>query len=371
MYVQLLIIILGFIALKWYPQVGYAENQVRQHKRYVIFMMVLLILQSGLRHVAVGSDTYQYYVGYFLDVEKSSWQSLWSDCLEFLNYGVGKDPGYRLLLKAIQYILPTYQLYLLGLAAFVFYGLGKLFVKYTSSNYEVLVAIALYQCLYYSFFSITGLRQTMATGFLFLAVPYVTDRKPWQFVLLLLIAATQHKSALLFAPFYFLPIVKQSRLMMIASFAMFIPMWTYGSQFAGMLMMGSSFEQYAMYIEGYEGAGAYGFAAFILLLGALLIYYHKSIVTKEQSANLILNSIAVAILLTPLTMIDPSNMRIVQYYSIFALFALPWVISNVEISNIKNRYIIIILLLTAYTMSRGHEYAFFWQDMALGENYSY
>ena len=159
--------------------------------------------------------------------------------------------------------------------------------------------------------------------------------------------------------------------MMIASFAMFIPMWTYGSQFAGMLMMGSSFEQYAMFIEGYEGAGAYGFAAFILLLGALLIYYHKSIVTKEQSANLILNSIAVAILLTPLTMIDPSNMRIVQYYSIFALFALPWVISNVEISNIKNRYIIIILLLTAYTMSRGYEYAFFWQDMALGENYSY
>lgn len=370
MYVQLLIIVLGFLALKWYPQVESEENQARQHKRYIIFMMVLLILQSGLRHVAVGPDTYQYYVGYFLDVEKSSWQSLWSDCLEFLNYGTGKDPGYRLLLKAIQYILPTYQLYLLGLATFVFYGLGKLFMRYTNSNYEVLVAMALYQCLYYSFFSITGIRQTMATGFLFIAVPYAVKQKPWQFALLVLMAATQHKSALLFMPFYFLPLFKHSRMMLTASFVMFVPMWMFGPQIASWLMMGNTFEQYLDYLQGYEGAGAYGFAAYIILLGILLIYYHKVVVASLLNTNLVLNSVAVAICLTPLTMIDPSNMRVVQYYSIFGLFALPWVISKVNFSSVKNRYIIVTILLTIYTLTRGRsEYAFFWQDMALGANY--
>lgn len=370
MYVQLLIIILGFLALKWYPQVGSEANQAKQHKKYIIFMMVLLILQSGLRHVAVGSDTYQYSIGYYLDVEQSSWLSLWNDFFEFFNYGTGKDPGYRLLLKAIQYVLPTYQLYLLGLATFVFYGLGKLFIRYTSSNYEVLVAIALYQCLYYSFFSITGMRQTMATGFLFLAIPFVERRKPLQFALLVLIAATQHKSALLFAPFYFLPLIKNSRAMLIGSFISFIPMWLYGGEVAKYFMEGTTFDQYAGYLEQNEIAGAYGFAAYILLLGILLLIYYKQVIVTHVDSKLILNAIAVSIFLTPLTMIDPSNMRVVQYYSIFALFALPWVVSHIEvIGNINTRYVVVTVLLTIYTLSRHLEYAFFWQDMALGSNY--
>ena len=369
MYVQTLIIILGFFALKIFQQIGSEENQVCQHKRYIIFMMLLLILQSGLRHMSVGTDTYPYYLHFFLDVEKSSWQSLWNECLDYFNSGTGKDPGYRLFLKAIQYVLPTFQLYLLGLAAFVFYGLGKLLVRYTSSNYEVLLAMALYQCLYYSFFSITGLRQTMATGFLFLAIPYVVKRKPVRFIFLVLLAATQHKSALLFMPIYFLPHIEHSRTMLAASLVMFLPMWKYGTHIANWLMMGSTFDQYANYLESYEGAGAYGFSAFIILLGILLIYYHKEVVSNNRDSNLVLNSIAVAIFLTPLTMTNPSNMRIVQYYSFFALFALPWVISKIKISNVETRYIILTILLTIYTLSRGSYYAFFWQDIAMGTNF--
>lgn len=369
MYVQLLIIILAFLALKLFPQIGNENNQARQHNRYITFMMILLVLQSGLRHVAVGPDTYSYYVNYFLDVEKSSWQSLWNECLDYYNSGIGKDPGYRLFLKAIQYVLPTFQLYLLGLAAFVFYGLGKLLVRYTSSNYEVLLAMALYQCLYYSFFSITGLRQTMATGFLFLAIPYAVKQKPWQFVFLVLIATTQHKSALLFMPFYLLPHLKHSRTMLFASFAVFVLMWEFGTKIASFLMMGNTFEQYMHYLEGYEGAGAYGFAAFIIVLGILLIYHHKDMVSSIPNTNLVFNSVAVAICLTPLTMIDPSNMRIVQYYSIFALFALPWVISKMNFAKKNVRYIVVTILLTIYTLTRGSEYAFFWQEMALGASY--
>ena len=104
-------------------------------------------------------------------------------------------------------------------------------------------------------------------------------------------------------------------------------------------------------------------------MGILLIYYHKAVVTSIPDTNLVLNSVAVAIVLTPLTMIDPSNMRIVQYYSIFALFALPWVISKMNFANAKDRYIIVAILLTIYTLTRGSEYAFFWQEMALGANY--
>lgn len=370
MYVQLLIIILGFLALRWYPQVGSEAYQAKQHKKYIIFMMVLLILQSGLRHVAVGADTYNYYVGYYLNVENTSWQSLWHDCMDFLNYGEGKDPGYRLLLKAIQYVLPTFQLYLLGLATFVFWGLGKLLGKLTKSNYEVLLAVALYQCLYYSFISITGLRQTMATGFLFFAVPYAMRRRPWHFVFFILLAATQHKSALLFAPFYMLPLIKKSRVLLICAFAAFMPMWTMSDLFSSILTLGGLFEQYSAYLNYKEAAGAYGFAAFILVLGFLLIYHYKAITQNHNDVHLVINSVAVAILLTPLTVISPANMRIVQYYSIYALFALPLAVSKISFTKrLNDRYIIVILLLTLYTISKNFKYAFFWQEMALGANY--
>lgn len=370
MYIQLLIIILGFFALKWFPQVGSEAYQAKQHKKYIIFMMVLLILQSGLRHVAVGADTYQYFINHYVEVERSSWSSLWQDCLVFYNERVGKDPGYHLFLKVIQIVLPTYQLYLLGLAAFVFYGLGRMLNSYTKSNYEVLLAMALYQCLYYAFFSITGLRQTMATGFLFLALPYVRERKPLKFAILVLLAATQHKSALLFCPFYFLPMFKHSRLMLKASFVTFIPMWIYGKVFAGYFLMGTTMEQYSAYLSGYDGAGAYGFAAYILLLGILLIINHKKIVLSERSPDMILNAVAIAIMLTPLTMIDPSNMRVVQYYSIYALIALPWAIKHMSFGkDVNSRYLLVTLLLTLYTMIRNTPYAFFWQEMALGSNY--
>lgn len=370
MYIQLIIIIIAFLALKWYPQNKSFEQNEKNHKKYIIFMMVLLILQSGLRHVTVGADTFTYY-NIFLDVQASSWSSLWQDCLNFYYYGEGKDPGYHFLLKAIQLVLPTFQLYLIGLAVFVFYGLGRLFIRYTKSNYEVLVAISLFQCLYYSFFSITGLRQSMATGFLFLAIPFVEKKKPLQFFLLVMIAATQHKSALLFAPFYYLPIIKNSRAMLIASLVSFVPMWIYGGSVLGDFMVGTTFEQYAGYLKVNEKAGAYGFTAYILLLGSLLVYYYKKIRSNNpDGVVIILNAVAVAIVLTPLTMIDPSNMRVVQYYSIFALFALPWVVSKFDfIKNIETRYIVVTLLLTLYTMSRNAEYTFFWQELSGGINY--
>ena len=38
-------------------------------------------------------------------------------------------------------------------------------------------------------------------------------------------------------------------------------------------------------------------------------------------------------------------------------------------ANAKDRYIIVAILLTIYTLTRGSEYAFFWQEMALGANY--
>ena len=83
-YIQLLIIILGFFALKY---IGTAETPHSQssHKKYVIFMMFLLTLQSGLRNVAVGTDTYAYYLQ-FVEVSNTSWSNLLNKVYLYFGY---------------------------------------------------------------------------------------------------------------------------------------------------------------------------------------------------------------------------------------------------------------------------------------------
>lgn len=340
-------------------------------KKYITVMMLLLALQSGLRNVAVGPDTFQYYL-HFENVVDSSWELLWTNFTSFLSGGEGKDPGYALLQKTFSVIFPSYRIYLLCVAAFFFYALGKVLRMYTNSNVEVMIAISLYMCLYYTFFSITGIRQTIATGFLLLSIPYVAEKRFFKFLLLVLIAATQHKSALLFLPFYCLVFCKDSRKIIYMALILFVPMWKFGGSLAKYLVMGSVFEQYMSYLDGSEKAGAYTFAIYIIMLAVMMLANYKMLANRNNSSYLVLNAVALALLLTPLTMIDPNNMRIVQYYSIFGLLVFPMACTGISKKiHFRSFVLCVFLFLSIYTIMQGGEYRFFWQDMYLGDNYGY
>lgn len=356
--------------LKVYSEKGNVFQQQHARKKYVILMMVLFVVQSGFRHLAVGPDTFSFYQN-FKEIQQMSFNELVNSFVNFVKTDEGKDPGYKILQYLFSTIIPNFRLFLIAIAIFVFTALGKVLYKYTDSNKEVLVAVALYQCLYYSFLSITGLRQTIATGFLFFAVPYIIEKKWSKALLFLVIAATQHKSALLFFPFLALPYVKNSRNLIIGALIAFFPMWKMGSSIAGFFMAGTRFEQYAMYLEGFDGAGAYNFTAFIVLLDICLLFKYRQVIACNQYSYVFVNAVAVALALTPLTLIDPSNMRIVQYYSIFSLIALPHFLTCVKNNRLPyDPHIIVFLIFCFYTvLGLQYDYAFFWQDMSLGEQY--
>lgn len=370
MFIKLFILIIAWLLVANFKDTTGNEklNDINR-KKYIIVMMSLLALQSGLRNVAVGPDTFQYYSQFETAVD-SSWSLLLNNFTSFLRGGEGKDPGYALLQKAFSVILPSYRLYLLCVGAFFFYALGTLLRRFTHSNMEVMISISLYMCLYYNFFSITGIRQTIATGFLLLSIPCVIERRLLRFLLFVLIAATQHKSALLFLPFYGLSFCKDSRKMIVAAILLFVPMWMFGGVFAKYLVSGSVFEQYMNYLDGYEKAGAYTFALYIVMLAVMMLVNYKLLVNRDRTYYLIMNAVSIAVLLTPLTMIDPNNMRIVQYYSIFGLVVFPLSCTCISRKmHFRSLVLCVFLFLSAYTVLQGGDYRFFWQDMHLGENY--
>ena len=60
MEIQLLVLVLALLGA-WYYSSLPASTPIRENrnrKNYIIFVCIILILQSALRHVAVGADTY-------------------------------------------------------------------------------------------------------------------------------------------------------------------------------------------------------------------------------------------------------------------------------------------------------------------------
>lgn len=369
MYVQLLVIFLSLIAAWYYSQGLTLWNQDHRRKQYVIFVCILLILQSGLRHVAVGPDTYAYMLS-FKNAGGTGWSDIWQNFYNVYILNTGRDAGYPLLEKLIYTICPEYRVYLFVIAIFFFWTLGRFIYFNTIKISDVLISLCLYQVLFYSFFSITGIRQTIATAFTLLGYEYIQKRRILPFFILILIASFVHKSVLIFLPFYFLARFPKSKLLLIGSIVALPIIFPLARQFATLLANLSASEAYMAYVQSeYETSGAQIFFVFMLLMALSSTIKYKYILTyKYIDTRPIICAFALALIFTPLTWVDPSLMRVVQYYSIFSLLLLPVIINVYS----KNQYFILImciLLLCIVLIRRNADYAFFWEEMNLGANY--
>lgn len=359
---QLFILIIAFVLASWFKETGSEQNCRRQRKNYITLMMSIFVLQSGLRRHDIGPDTGGY-KRMFYETLNSSWADLGTRISDFFDFNEGKDPFFYVLMKLFGGIFPSYQLFLIFIAILFFTALGKILYKYLHSNQEIMVALSLYQCLFYSFMSVTGHRQTIATAFLLFAVPYIFERKWIKAFLLFLLAVSQHKSAVLFGGFFILPFVSNLYgKIILGSFAVFPVMMRVGGSIAAVFVDNSFMEQYAVFLDEYEGAGAYFFAAFIIFLAACLWWKGRYLASLNNTNRVFMSAIAVAVALTPLSMINQSNMRIVMYYSIFSLVILPQFLTVYKVSSgFRGVHSIIFWFFSLYIFLRPQPYYFFWQ----------
>lgn len=373
MEIQLLVLVLALLGA-WYYSSLPASTPIRENrnrKNYIIFVCIILILQSALRHVAVGADTYAYYLK-FEEIKLTSWQEIWENFRSVYVLGEGKDAGYPLIQKVFQLFSEEYRIFLFFVAVIFFSSLGYFIYTQTKHISDVFVAIAIYEVLFYSFFSITGLRQTLATAFTFWGLHFIRQRKLWQYTLLLICAAFIHKSVLLFYPFYFIARLNRPRQLLSASFVIFPFMFVFGRSVAGIMALLSAQDNYMGYaLSEANPTGAVDF--YILRLGCGILGWIalRNAKQRDNDMPIIYNAISIAIIFTPLTWIDSSLMRIVQYFSIFILVFLPYVINNL-FRDYQTRTVVILVLTILFVtviIMRNVDYAFMWEQMQLDSNY--
>jgi hypothetical protein len=366
--VIILILILGLLFSNGTSQ---HIDSARNRKKYIQIVSFILILQSGLRNVAVGADTYAYFLK-FEDVKTMSWSKIIEAISEYYELGIGKDPGYLAFQKIVQIFTNEYQVFLFVIAIIFFSALGNFIYKNTTRLNDAIIAFVIYSVLFYSFFSITGHRQTIATAATLYGYELIKKKRLFKFLFLIILASTIHKSVLIFIPFYFVVHIKKTKITYNVALILFPFFMIYRNSLADYFKVLGGYENF----ETIEETGTYTFTAMFLLISIVAIFRNTTILKNNINAKHFYNAFVIALLLIPLTWVNPNGMRVVQYFSIFMLLFIPEIIFSFENISRKVRKditaVVIVLLFFLFIQSnlnRSNEYDFFWNEMRLPESY--
>ena len=345
---------------------GITEDLLR--KRYIIVICIIMILQSALRNVAVGADTYAYQLS-FNRILITSWDEIYNNFIKVYVDKQGKDAGWDLLEKIFQLFSTEYRVFLFFIAITFFTTFGRFLYKNTSKINDVMFAFVLYMALFYAFFSITGLRQTFATSCALWGFEYIKQKRFLKYLIIILVAATIHKSVLLFLPFYFIANFKKPHVIYYLVLFLFPLLFYLKDQMA--IFFISSTGSFYDYIYAYEDAGTYTFTTLFLIIYILGAISMKNILKKYPESYRLYNALSMALLFLPLTWRNPSAMRVVQYFSIFLLLFIPTYIDSIPLKKNNKRFIfaVIFALLIYLSAKTQGDYKFMWQNMPLNLNY--
>lgn len=313
------------------------------------------ILVSGLRDWSIGADTYEYYLA-FERVKSIPWSTLIENVTEYLFQGLKiKDPGYALLTKIFQIFFKDYQMFLVAIAVVFMVPMAMWIYKYSASP---CTSFLIFSTLFYSFYAITGHRQTIATALIvFGGYEYIRNHKWVKFGVVSFVAYLIHKSSLVFVPFFFLTMIsvtpKYKKICITA--------------IAFISILGNRLYGPIASLIGYSDAqvnstigGADLYAALLVALSIITLYLHPRIKRYREDADFLYHATAITLLSALLVFQNQSFMRIQQYYSLFIMITVPEVLNSVKREHRLLAYLAFGLVMVLYIMSNDPYYQFFW-----------
>lgn len=174
------------------------NGETKVPKPFFLAFCLCIGLFVGLADMLGGYDRY-IYSEVFERMHESISEGVIFD-QAFLLY-FGKEPVYGLINDLIAFFTPNRYIFILvyTLALYVVYAFN--FYKNTKNPF---FALLIFEGLMF-FFTFTYLRQVLAAGIIWLAIPYVTHRKFKKYLLFVVLATLIHNSAAYMILLYFIP----------------------------------------------------------------------------------------------------------------------------------------------------------------------
>lgn len=125
------------------------------------------------------------------------------------------EPGYMIFNWLIAHITGNRYVFILLITLIMYTNFYIAFKRHVT-NYPLAFMVFLGLLFFFSF---TYLRQILGCSFAMLSIKYLLERKRWQFFTIILLVFLMHKSGLVFAIMYFLPLRKFNRTSVLTVFA--------------------------------------------------------------------------------------------------------------------------------------------------------
>lgn len=347
------------------------KSNPRTIKNYIKFITVTLILVSGLRHEAVGNDTYSY-IQNFENLMITPWSEVTADFWDlYFNPGAdGKDPGERVIIKAFTEILPNARWFLFVVAALLLIPLGVLVYRNSKTLETPCFFYVFYLSFFYHYLPNSAVRQSMALTLLVIGYLFLQKDKVKYFLLFLFLATFLHKTviiALLILPFYYSRHIKFGYLI---SFLLFIIMlFTYNYVGVFLSMQSDIYEGYGVgtyYAQGHS-------APFLVIIMVLALYFVGVFgINKDSSAysnRLIYGGSALTLIWVVLVRLDPSVIRLISYFGPWMGLMVSHALRQWRPRDYKLFLIIILMMFALRAIITPDNYHFLWQEMQLHERY--
>lgn len=277
-------------------------NRQKRNQTAIILFFVGWFLLLSLRHFTVGCDIQGYLVR-FQQVVKTPWGKL-RDLSE-------KEIGYQILCKLISYITTDNQVFLMLIAVLTLCPIGYLYAR--ESNNALLVISIFVTYLFSMYFS--GLRQILAMGFAVPAYYLTKSKKPFWFILVVLLASSIHQSAIIMLLVYPIYHFKMTPVKLFFVVGLIAFVFIFSRQIFSFLLniIGGDYEE--RYNELTE-TGAYS----ILLLFAIFAVYAFMVPRKggvDKDTMGLRNILLLSVVLQCFALVNPIAMRMNYYFIIF------------------------------------------------------
>lgn len=340
-------------------------NTPKNRRSYIIFMMVLLTMESCLRGLSVGSDTANYYYT-FNSAGAEHWIYIWQAMKErYIEMTGTEDVGFVVYNKLIYMLWPNFSFFLFISALTFFVPFGRLLNKYTKDFSQLIFIFVLYVVLF-NMIAMSGVRKEIALGFTVWAFMYYVEKDFRKCAICVLLGTMIHMTTLLFLliPAIGLLQKKYLRFLHISAFALIPVVIAFSGPIILLMAETSGNEKYSVYGEGQAQGGAMTFTLLIEMISLFCLYTFRKI---DFSKQIFMSKLYIMLpcftFFAPLITNNGSMIRISQYFHLYIVLLLPYAVDMYFGNNRKLIYVVLIIVLLMLNFSTGYEpYNFIWNE---------
>lgn len=322
----------------------------KERKWNLIIALIPVFVLIGFKSENVGRDTYNYLSTMAAFGSEIDWGEEGKKTMEV---------GFQALIILLRKFTGNPQSLLITLGLLTSVSLYQ-FIRRTATNW--CLALYFFVCLGFFQFSMTGIRQTMAIDILLLSYPFIKNKKLILFMLVVGVAFLFHKSAVVFAPLFFISNMainkKNTVLMVIVMTVLFF--------FSEDILLTTA--DVMDYNYGIESTDNGNILLLIVLIITIMAHRYQSVIMeRNHDAQFLFNANYVSVLLWIIRMVSRTVERVSLYFMPYTYVLLEQYLGSLP-SRKKGLYtFIVIILATAlflYRMSYQMEinnYMFCWQ----------